>query len=38
MWNIAWALGMALACSLAIINGLFLELSEEREKETVKED
>lgn len=31
MWYIAWALGMALACSLAIINNLFLEISEERE-------
>lgn len=29
MWYFAWILGTGLACSLAILNGLWFELREE---------
>lgn len=33
MWYFAWILGILLACSLGIINGLWLEQVEANEKE-----
>ena len=33
MWYFAWILGILLACSLGIINGLWLEQVETYEKE-----
>ncbi len=29
MWYFAWTLGVGLACALAIINALWLEINEE---------
>jgi cyd operon protein YbgT len=33
MWYFAWILGVSLACALAIINAMWLELSEDDEHE-----
>jgi len=33
MWYFAWILGILLACSLGVINGLWLEQIEANEKE-----
>ena len=33
MWYFAWILGVLLACSLGIINGLWFEQTEANEKE-----
>jgi len=39
MWYFAWILGVLLACSLGIINGLWYEQSEANEKtDSVDED
>jgi len=39
MWYFAWILGVLLACSLGIINGLWYEQAEANEKEdSVDED
>ncbi|MFT6140470.1 MAG: cyd operon protein YbgT, partial [Psychromonas sp.] len=32
MWYFAWILGILLACSLGIINGLWYEQTEENQK------
>jgi len=37
MWYFAWILGILLACSLGIINGLWLEQVEANELENKKE-
>jgi len=38
MWYFAWILGVLLACSLGIINGLWLEQVEANELEKAKKD
>jgi len=38
MWYFAWILGILLACSLGIINGLWLEQIETNEKEEKEEN
>jgi cytochrome bd-I ubiquinol oxidase subunit X len=32
MWYFAWILGVGLACALAIINTLWLEINDEQDK------
>lgn len=34
MWYFSWILGTALACALAILNALWLEISESEQKRT----
>ncbi|PKG38509.1 cytochrome bd-I oxidase subunit CydX [Psychromonas sp. Urea-02u-13] len=38
MWYFAWILGILLACSLGIINGLWLEQVETNEKEELEKE
>ncbi|QLH42594.1 MAG: cytochrome bd-I oxidase subunit CydX [Coxiellaceae bacterium] len=37
MWYFAWILGVSLACSLAIINALWLEVTDPANKEMAKD-
>lgn len=37
MWYFAWILGVLLACSFGIINGLWFEQTETNEKEKLAE-
>jgi cyd operon protein YbgT len=34
MWYFAWILGLGLACSFAVLNAMWLELDEDRERKT----
>jgi cytochrome bd-I ubiquinol oxidase subunit X len=33
MWYFSWILGLGLACSFAILNAMWLELAEPRERD-----
>lgn len=33
MWYFSWVLGLGLACSFAILNAMWLELDEPRERD-----
>jgi cyd operon protein YbgT len=33
MWYFAWILGVSLACTLAVINAMWLELGDDAEQE-----
>ena len=37
MWYFAWVLGMPLACSLAILNAMWLELRSDDERRRLEE-
>ncbi|BAJ01361.1 cytochrome bd-I oxidase subunit CydX [Shewanella violacea] len=38
MWYLTWMLGVLLACSFAIVNGLWLETTENMDRDTEQKD
>ncbi|MGE0115465.1 MAG: cytochrome bd-I oxidase subunit CydX [Steroidobacteraceae bacterium] len=38
MWYFTWVLGLAFACSFAILNAMWLEMHEQQGAETVRQD
>lgn len=38
MWYFSWILGLGLACSFAILNAMWLELREDRDRSPTSDD
>lgn len=36
MWYFSWVLGLGLACSFAILNAMWLEMEEDRERHVTR--